>query len=223
MALSTPSRPAGLLSGRWLLPAVAALLLPFAGVGNPASAQESFAEGRAFVRLPEPQPTESGDKVEVIEFFSYGCIHCYHLEEHLAPWAAKLPADVSFIRVPVFSTPLARVYYTLDALGRGDLTPKVFKAIHDSRVPLHDEKTFFGWAVTNGIDEAKLKEAWNSFSVTSKVNRTRTLTQNYRITATPTVVVDGKFVLQYGPGRVDFAQTSQALAFLIGKARSERK
>lgn len=187
------------------------------------AAQESFAEGKAWSRLAEPQPTESGNKVEVVEFFSYGCIHCYHLEEHIGAWAAKLPADVNFIRVPVFSLPLARVYYTLEALGRGDLTPKVFKSIHDARVPLHDEKTFFGWASSNGIDETKLKDAWNSFTVNGKVNRTKTLAQNYRINATPTVVVDGKFILQYGPGRVDFNQTSQALAFLVAKARSERK
>jgi len=203
----------------WLMTSFAAAAL----AAGAASAQESFAEGKAWMRLAEPQPTESGNKVEVIEFFSYGCIHCYHLEEHIGAWAAKLPADVNFVRVPIFSMPLARVYYTLDALGRTDLTPKVFKAIHDARVPLHDEKTFFNWATSNGIDEAKLKDAWNAFSVTSKVNRTRTLTTAYRITGTPTVVVDGKFALMYGPGRVDFSQTSEALAFLIAKARSERK
>lgn len=203
----------------WLLASFVSL--PFAAAE--VAAQESFAEGKAYMRLAEPQPTESGSKIEVMEFFSYGCIHCYHLEEHIGAWAAKLPADVNFVRVPVFSLPLAKVYYTLEALGRGDLTPKVFKAIHDARVPLHDEKTFFGWALSNGIDEAKLKDAWNAFSVTSKVNRSRTLATNYHITGTPTVVVDGKFALMYGPGRVDFSQTSSALAFLIAKARSERK
>src|SRR6187455_872762 len=79
-----------------------------------ASAQSG--EGREYVRLKQPVPVETGKKIEVIEFFSYGCPHCAELEPHLDAWLAKLPQDVAFRRVPVMFqqrwTPLAKIYYT---------------------------------------------------------------------------------------------------------------
>ena len=116
--------------------ALGALMLLTAG-----SAPAQLVEGRNYDRLKNPQPTESGNKIEVIEFFSYGCPHCAELEPHLDAWLAKLPPDVAFRRVPVMFqdrwVPLAKIYYTLDALGEEKkLSPEVFKAIHGQGMTL---------------------------------------------------------------------------------------
>lgn len=191
-----------------------------------AGAQQQFAEGTNFIRLKNPQPVESGAKIEVIEFFSYGCNHCRDLEEFLGPWEKKVPADVAFKRVPVAFqaawTNLGKIYYTLEALGRGDLTIKVFQAIHTARLNMSEEKVFLDWAKNNGLDEAKVKELWNSFSVNSKMNRARTLASNYGVDGVPMLFVDGKFKVQPHLLRNSHKDVPAALDFLIAKAKSER-
>lgn len=192
-----------------------------------ANAQQQLTEGKQFLRLKNAQTVESGNKIEVIEFFSYGCIHCYHFEEFIGAWAKKVPADVSFKRIPVAFQPawanLGKVFYTLEALGREDLSLKVFQSIHDANARLHEEKVFFEWAGNNGLDVAKVKEMWGSFAVNSKMNRAKTLAQNYQVDSTPMVFVDGKFRPLFGPSAVDFKDTAAALDFLVAKARTERK
>jgi protein dithiol oxidoreductase (disulfide-forming) len=196
-----------------------------------ASAQQQFAEGKDYTRLKNPQTVESGAKIEVIEFFSYGCPHCRDLEEFLGPWIKKVPADVSFKRVPVAFQPawknLGKILYTLEAMGRDDLSVKVFQAIHGANVKLNEEATFFDWAGTNGLDVAKVKEMWGSFSVNSKMNRGATLASNYQVDSVPMIFVDGKFKIQFtsagGQGTVAHKNAAEVLAALISKAKSERK
>lgn len=221
---------------RWITSAkwsalVACGVIAAAAASFSAAAQEQLVEGKDFQRMKNPQTVESGNKVEVMEFFSYGCPHCRDLEEFLGPWTKKVPADVSFKRVPVAFQPawinLGKIYYTLEALGREDLTPKVFQAIHGANVKLHEEGAFFDWAGANGLDVAKVKEMWGSFAVSSKMNRAKTLATNYAVDSVPMVFVDGKFVLrlttQGGQGTVAHKNSAAAIDFLIAKARSERK
>lgn len=202
------------------------LALGFMAASFSASAQQQLTEGKQFLRLKNAQAVESGSKIEVLEFFSYGCIHCYHFEEFIGPWSKKVPADVSFKRIPVAFQPawvnLGKIMYTLEAMGRDDLTIKVFKSIHDANVRLHEEKVFFEWAASNGLDLAKVKEMWGSFAVNSKMNRAKTLAQNYQVDSTPMVFVDGKFRPVFGPGSIEFKDAGAALDFLVAKARSER-
>lgn len=192
-----------------------------------ASAQEQLTEGREFLRLQNVQAVESGAKIEVIEFFSYGCNHCRDLEEFLGPWTKKVPADVSFKRVPVAFQPawvtLGKIYYTLDALGREDLTPKVFSSIHSAGIKLFDEKVFFEWAGSNGLDPKKVQEMWGSFAINSKMNRAKTLATNYQVDSVPMLFVDGKFKLQQHLLKGKNADVGAGLDFLIAKARAERK
>lgn len=203
------------------------IAIGFAALSLNAGAQQQFVEGKDFARLKNAQQVESGAKIEVIEFFSYGCPHCRDLEEHLGSWIKKLPDNVSFKRVPVVFQPtwnnLAKISYSLEALGRDDLTVKVFQAIHGANIKLNEEKVFFDWAKNNGLDENKLKEVWNSFSVNSKVNRGRTLAANYSVDGVPMLFVDGKFKLRPGDLRNTHKDAPAALDFLIAKARSERK
>src|SRR5512143_2816634 len=92
-------------------------------------------EGRQYLRLTTPQPVETGKKIEVLEFFSYGCPHCGDFEPMLQAWLKTAPADVQFRRVPVMFqdrwVPLGKEYYTLEALGEdARLSPLLFTAIH---------------------------------------------------------------------------------------------
>jgi len=135
-----------------------------------------LVEGKNYARLKVPQPVESGKKIEVIEFFSYGCPHCSDLEPYLDNWFKTMPADVQFRRVPVMFQErwrvLAKIYYTLDALGEETrLSPEVFKAIHANGQPLWDEKTFLDWAASKGLDRAKVASVYASFGIDSKMKR----------------------------------------------------
>ena len=206
-------------AGRMLIALVA-----FAMVSGTASAQ--LVEGKNYVRLQNPHPVESGNKIEVVEFFSYGCPHCAALEPYLDKWLEKLPPDVAFRRVPVMFQQrwisLAKIYYTLDALGKTDLSPDVFKAIHQEGKPLWDEKAFLDWAASKGLDRKKVEEVFTSFGVDGKVKRAMQLAQEYNIQAVPTVIVDGKFVTS--SDRVGtHANLPAAIDELVAKARAERK
>lgn len=190
------------------------------------SSAAELTEGKEYTRLKNPQPVETGKKIEVIEFFSYGCPHCNDLEPFLDAWIAKLPPDVQFRRVPViFQTrweALARIYYTLDAMGEeARLSPEVFKAIHVNNIPLYQDKAFFDWAASKGLDRTKVAETYNSFAVTSKFNRAKNLVSAYNVQSVPTVVVDGKFIT--ASDRVGtHAQLPGAIDVLVAKARAER-
>lgn len=208
---------------RWtsyFLAATAWFAFSVAGAAEPV-------EGKDYARLKNPQPTESGKKIEVIEFFSYGCPHCNDLEPILDAWVAKLPPDVQFRRVPVMFQDrwraLAKIYYTLEAMGdEARLSPEVFKAIHSAGLPLYQEKAFFDWAAAHGLDRAKVQDVYNSFAVNSKFNRAIALAQAYNIQSVPTMVIDGKYVTS--SDRVGtHAALPPVIDALIAKARAEHK
>lgn len=189
------------------------------------NALAELVEGKNYFRLKAPVPVETGKKIEVIEFFSYGCPHCSELEKYLIPWRAKLPADVQFRRVPVMFQDrwvnLGKIYYTLDALGDEEkLSPDVFAAIHGQNLSLWNDKTFFDWAASKGLDRKKVEDVYTSFAISGKMNRARQQAQTFDIQSVPTVVVDGKFIT--GSDKVGtHAQLPAALDELIVKARAE--
>jgi protein dithiol oxidoreductase (disulfide-forming) len=157
--------------------------------------------GKDYVAVNPPQPTETGNKVEVLEVFSYMCPHCNEFEPKLAAWVKKLPADVQFRRMPVvFSRAswetLARSYYALEALGAIDkVHSKIFAAIHEENQILQNKDTIFDWIEKQGVDRKKFTEAFNSFSVQSKVQRTTQKAQSYGVSGVPTVIIDGKYLV----------------------------
>ena len=207
---------------RRLLPLAAAFLaaLPLAAAAQPAAVEE----GKQFLRLASPQSVETGKKIEVIEFFSYGCPHCGEIEPILQGWFKTLPPDVQFRRIPVIFQdrwlPLARIYYTLEGLGdEARLSPEVFTAVHGKGLPLWQDKAFFDWAASQGLDRKKVEDMYNSFAIAGKVNRAKSAAQTYKINEVPKFVVDGKYVTynvathRAMPGVLDA---------LIVKARAER-
>ncbi|MDQ6619634.1 MAG: thiol:disulfide interchange protein DsbA/DsbL [Pseudomonadota bacterium] len=211
------------------LAAFAGLVLAFAlsALAVPAAGQPALQEGKQYTRLKNAVPVETGNKVEVIEFFSYGCPHCADLEPVIEDWLKTLPPDVQFRRVPVLFQPrwvsLAKVYYTLEALGAASkLTPEVFSAVHKQGIDLSNEKTFFDWAATKGLDRKKVEDMYGSFGINGKVNRAKSLGGTYNVQSVPTVIVDGKFMT--ASDRVGtHAQLPAAINALVDKARAERK
>jgi thiol:disulfide interchange protein DsbA len=209
---------------RRLLPLAAAFFVAAALIGG-ASAQE-LLEGKQYVRIKNPLPVQAGKKIEVIEFFSYGCPHCADLEPVMQRWLPTLPPDVQFVRVPVMFQErwitLAKIYYTLDALGvEKQLSPEVFVAIHKSGTNLTSEKIFFEWAAGKGLDRKKVEDMYNSFAIAGKMNRAKAEAQQYSIQSVPTIVVDGRFVT--ATDKVgSHAALPPAIDALIVKARAER-
>ena len=154
-------------------------------------------EGIDFTILPNPQPTETGDKIEVLEVFMYSCPHCFHLEPTLEKWRETQPANVAFRRMPaVFSTKpdlQAQAFYAAELLGAQEkFTLAMFDAIHVKKQKISDENVVVTIAEGAGIDGAEFRKALNSFDVNMKVNRARNVTKNYSIDGVPAVVVNGK-------------------------------
>ena len=183
-------------------------------------------EGNQYLRLKNPQPVETGKKIEVIEFFSYGCPHCGELEPVLQGWLKNKPADVTFRRIPVMFQPrwenLAKGYYTLEALNEEKLSPEVFVALHSRNMPLWNEKDFLDWVATKGVDRKKAEELFNSFAIVGKVNRAKQLAASYQIQSVPTIIVDGKYAT--GPEKLPggHAGVPPTIDALVQKARAER-
>jgi thiol:disulfide interchange protein DsbA len=202
-------------------------MLALSAVGVRGAFAQSLVEGQNYLRLKNPQPVESAKNVEVLYFFSYMCPHCRDFDPELQPWLKQLPADVDFRRVPVdFGREdwlaMAKVYYTLESMGVDKtLTSDVFVTVHDRKVRLAQPATFFDWAASKGLDRKKVEDTYNSFGVTSKVNRARQLAKNYNLQSIPVVFVDGKF--QVSAEKVGtHANMPAAMNELIAKARAER-
>ena len=166
---------------------------------QPAKTDWKYTEGQYFNTLTTAQGTSSAPgKIEVAEVFWYGCPHCYALEPLLMDWVKKLPADVSFVRIPVIWNPVnethARAFYTGEALGKLDvITAAMFKAIHTDNKPMTDEKDIQLLFEQNGVSAADFNKAYRSFSVESQLKRAKDLTVKYHVQGVPLLVVNGKY------------------------------
>ncbi|HWK75586.1 MAG TPA: thiol:disulfide interchange protein DsbA/DsbL [Povalibacter sp.] len=205
---------------------LAAAALSALAFSLPASAQP--VEGRDYTRLETPQTPETTGKIEVIEFFSYGCPHCFDFNPLVSNWAAKLPKNVVFIRVPVaFGRAewgaLARTYYTLQATGDLErLDNALFDAIHKERKPLFNEENLAQWAADNGVDRAKFTAAYNSFSVTTKAKHAEQMSRSYKVDGVPKLVIDGKYVPLGNTFQAMLANAEQVLDDVVEPARSAK-
>ena len=159
---------------------------------------DEFVEGQQYARLSTPQPTSTGDKIEVVEMFWYGCPHCYHLEPYVKRWLKTKPANVEFVRIPAVLSPrwliLGQAYYTAEALGVVDqLHEAIFDDIHGKRMRLDDEESIMAVFKEHGVSEADFKSAFNSFAVQAKLRRAKELAMRYDIDGVPTLIINGKY------------------------------
>ena len=165
-----------------------------------ARAQGGPVEGRNYVRLTQPVPVgAAADKIEVIDFFWYGCPHCAAFEPELDAWARHLPEHVAFSRVPVafraepFTTH-QRIFYALDTLGLLDaMHRKVFYAVHVERLALDKPADIAAYMTKHGVDATKFLEAFNSFTTQSKIKRANALVDGYKIDGVPAIGVHGRY------------------------------
>jgi thiol:disulfide interchange protein DsbA len=167
--------------------------------GLPALAQGKPVEGTHYVRLGTLAPVNApAGKIEVIEFFWYGCPHCNSFEPTLDAWQKKLPADVAFRRVPVAFreayTPHQQIYYALEAMGKVEaMHRRVFYAIHNDRQRLEKIDEITALMEKNGIDKAQFLEVYNSFSVQTKAKQATRLAEAYKIDGVPAMGINGRF------------------------------
>lgn len=204
---------------------LAALTLALFSLAQPAQAQ--LAVGRDYVVIEPAQLTDNPAKLEVTEFFSYACPHCNDLNPNISKWAAKLPADVVFKRVPVgFGNPfyqlMAKLYYTLEAIGElKRLDDAVFAAIHEKGLKLIDDKSVLEWVSAQGVDAKKFSDAYNSFGVQSKIKRAEQMAQASKIRGVPALLVDGRYLVT-GQEVKTHAELLALTDKVIGKARGDR-
>ncbi len=205
---------------------LAALLLASISIAITSGARAELVEGRDYTALPHPRPTESGKNIEVLEFFWYGCPHCYDLHPHIKNWLETMPKDVSFRYVPAIFRPNwvpgVKTFYALEALDARDrLNDKVYDAIHLDKIDLAKEEVLFDWIGKQGIDRQKFINAYNSFSVQNQVSRSTQMSKDYSLSGVPALVVDGKYVTSGKMGGTP-PDTIKILDKLIEKVRKEK-
>ena len=193
---------------------VAALL-----IGSAALAAEL---GRDYKLLNPAQPAGT-EKIEVLEFFFYGCSHCFHLHPLISNWEKTMPKDVELTYVPVIFRdswePMARTYYALESMGQlHPLHDALFKAWNVDKVDLSDETRVFDFVTARGVDRAKFTAAYSSFSMQSKIARAKQMIRSYGLTGTPTLVVDGKYLIT----GLQPADTIRVLNEVIAMVRKEK-
>ncbi|MEK6708853.1 MAG: thiol:disulfide interchange protein DsbA/DsbL [Pseudomonadota bacterium] len=204
------------------------ILLLSAGLGLAAvsGARAQIVEGRDYTVLPEPRPTQSGKNIEVLEFFWYGCPHCYDLHPLIKAWLKKMPKDVSFRYIPaVFRANWiagTKTFYALEALGvRDKLHDKVYDAIHLDKIDLSKEDVLFDWMAKQGMERQKFIDAYNSFSVQNQATRSTQMSKDYNLSGVPALVVDGRYLTSGKMGGTP-QDTIRTLEELIVKVRKER-
>ena len=182
--------------------------------------------GTDYTVLQSPQPVDPTGKIEVTEFFWYGCPHCNEFDPYLEAWVKKQGPDVVFKRVPVAFRddfiPHSKMYHALDALGLADkLTPAVFNEIHVKKNYLLTPEAQATFLATQGVDKKKYMDAYNSFSTQSDLKRDTKLMADYKIDGVPTLAIQGKY--ETGPATTNsLPGTIQVLDFLVTQIRAKK-
>lgn len=177
----------------------AILSLAFSFLGSVNAQGPKIEEGFDYRILPVAQPVEVKGKVEVIEFFWYGCPHCYDLEPELNAWIKRQPKDVTFRKVPVAFRddlmPHSQLFYALESMGKGEaMNEKVMYAMHKENKRLMTENEIADWVASQGIDRNTFLASYRSFAVISKARAARQMADAYRIDGVPTIVMQGRYV-----------------------------
>jgi thiol:disulfide interchange protein DsbA len=194
-------------------------------------------DGAGYLTLPSPRPTDTGRKVEVIEFFAYYCPHCYAFEPGLTAWARQQGDNIVFKRVHVSRdanvAPQQRLFFTLEAMGLLEqYHDKVFAAMHVDRLRLNSDEQVFDWITRNGIDRGKFIDTYRSFGIQQRLRRADAMMDAYRVDRWPSVIIDGRFLTspshaneQSSEARTEAQQHQRALQVmdtLVARARAEK-
>lgn len=198
--------------------ALSFFMLFFSLLGN---AQSAFDEGIEYRVIKPPVATQTGNKIEVVELFWYGCPHCFRLEPRMKQWLKNKPANVEFVRVPAIFNKRwelhAKAFYTAEALGVLDkIHTPLFDEMHVRKKHLHKKSDLKAFFVKNGVKAEDFDSTFDSFMVNIKVNRARDLSKRYGIDGVPSLVVNGKYLAD-GPMASGHTNLMKILDFLIKK------
>lgn len=183
---------------------------------------DQYVAGKDYTVIKNPSPSPKG-KIEIREFFWYGCPHCFLLEPHMQNWLKKMPKDINFVRSPAAMNPVwesgARTYYASELLGvRSKTHLPLFHAIQVDNQQIFDQPAAAKFFTKYGVSESQFNNAYNSFAVSTKVAESNKLAQQYQLLGVPAIVVDGKYLVQGENEHV-----VQVMNYLIDKERKENK
>ena len=206
-----------------------ACVLASASLGLPglAYAQKKPEDGTEYKSLDKRVAVEAPQgKIEVIEFFWYGCPHCNAFEPQLEAWSKKLPADVVLKRVPVAFrddfVPQQRLFYSLEAMGKlDDVHRKVFQSIHIDKQQVDKEPAILAWVEKQGLDKAKFQELYNSFAISTKSRRASQLQDAFKVEGVPALGIGGRYYTD-GSMAGNMGRALQVTEYLIAEARKNR-
>ena len=204
---------------KFLLGSLATAIFAISGSAMAAN----FVAGKDYSVVANPGKVDVPGKIEVREFFWYGCGHCFTLEPYMQTWLRKLPKDVNFVRTPAAMNPVwemnARGYYVSEALGvRKKTHLPLFPSIQDKGQQIFDQQYQAKFFVKYGVPEAKFNRMFNSFAITSKISQAKQLARQYQLTGVPAVVVNGKYIVQGDNGKV-----IQVVNYLVDQERKAKK
>ena len=222
---------------RFLKKLLFAAALCGAAMGASASPSEP-KNGVEYETLPTPQATESGNKIEVTEFFAYYCPHCNVLEPQLAAWVKKQGDNIVFKRVHVSRddsvAPQQRLFFTLQAMGLLDkLHAKVFNAMHVERNRLNTDEAVFDFVAKQGVERQKFIDTYRSMGISARMRHADSMMQAYNVTFWPMIAIDGRYITS--PSQADQgsksakneeqlnAQALTVMDVLVAKAKAEKK
>jgi len=184
-----------------------------------------YTPGTHYTELDNPVRTADPDKVEVLEVFWYGCNHCFRFQPLIDDWHANVADDVHFERFPAIWNGLmqvhAQAYYTALSLDVVDqVHEQIFNAINLRGNRLMNENQLAALFSENGVDEDEFREAFNSFSVRTQVNRTERLMSEYQIRSTPNMVVNGKYLISTNQAVSTQQEMLEVVNFLVEQERA---
>lgn len=207
--------------------AILMLSLSTAGISTLAMA-EAPKIGAQFDAVAQPIATDNAAKIEVMEIFWYGCIHCYQMDAPLNAWVKKLPSDVYFKRVPGLPNPswapMAKAFYAMETLGVAEkLHTPLFDAINKSKtLNPTDEKAAIAWVTAqSGMDKLKVEQAFKSFTINTSLNRAAQIFRASGATGVPSLVIDGKYITSSTMAGGN-EQALKAADYIIGNVRADK-
>ncbi len=203
-----------------------AALFWFAVMATSSHAADYTADIHYF-KLPAPQPVQTGNQIEVLELFWYGCPHCYKLEPVIEKWRTNKPKNAAYVRLPAILRDTwafhARVYFTFEAMDMADkLHANFFDELHKRKNRIRTKDQLIPFLKANGVPTDQFFDAYDSFAVDSKLRHSQLMSDKYAATGVPTMIVDGKYrATATSAGGNE--KLMDLVNFLVAKAAKERQ
>lgn len=184
---------------------------------------QAYAED-GYTTISSPQPTQSGDKIEVLEIFWYACPHCYDFEPYVSEWLQNKPDDVEFRRMPgIFRKnwiPHAKAFYTAEKMGILDeIHAPLFNAIHREKKKIHDDTSIKKFFLKHGADKGEFTKIYESEEIDTKAKQAYLMGGRYKVTGVPAVIVNGKYMVS-GSTAGSFENVLKVVDYLVDKERA---